>query len=148
MQEASSPARLVIDALGLAPHPEGGWYRETWRAPAGEDGGRSPGTAILYLLEAGCRSHWHRVDADEMWLWHAGTPLDLLVADASDANPARISLGGEATRGYTPQALVPANRWQAAEARDGWALVSCIVVPGFDFAGFEMAPPDWVPSSP
>ena len=150
MQEAETAARSVVETLQLVPHPEGGWYRETWRAsPAGGsgEGARSPGTAILYLLEAGCRSHWHRVDADELWLWHAGAPLDLLIADAKDANPARIALGGDVTRGYTPQALVPATRWQAAEARDGWALVSCIVVPGFDFAGFEMAPPDWVPPS-
>jgi predicted cupin superfamily sugar epimerase len=137
-------AESVVATLQLVPHPEGGWYRETWRA-AGEGGTRSPGTAILYLLEAGCRSHWHRVDADEMWLWHAGAPLDLLIADANDTNPARITLGGDVTRGYTPQALVPATRWQAAEARDGWALVSCVVVPGFDFAGFEMAPAGWAP---
>lgn len=142
MQEA----KTIVQALGLAPHPEGGWYRETWRAGAGQ--GRSPGTAILYLLEAGGRSHWHRVDADELWLWHAGAPLDLLIADASDANPARIALGGDVLRGYTPQALVPATRWQAAEANQGWALVSCVVVPGFDFAGFELAPPDWAPPTP
>ncbi len=139
MQEPES----IIAALDLAPHPEGGWYRETWRA-AGE--GRSPGTAILYLLEAGDRSHWHRVDADEMWLWHAGAPLDLLIADEQNANPATISLGGDVLRGYVPQALVPATRWQAAEARHGWALVSCMVVPGFDFAGFELAPPGWSPA--
>ena len=144
MQETKSPALSIVEALGLMPHPEGGWYRETWRASGGE-GQRSPGTAILYLLEAGCRSHWHRVDADEMWLWHAGAPLDLLIADANDVNPARITLGGDISRGYTPQALVPATRWQAAEAHHGWALVSCVVVPGFDFAGFEMAPPDWAP---
>jgi len=137
-------AKSIVETLQLAAHPEGGWYRETWRA-AGREGQRSPGTAILYLLEAGCRSHWHRVDADEMWLWHAGAPLDLLIADESAANPARIKLGGDVTCGYTPQALVPATRWQSAEAGDGWALVSCIVVPGFDFAGFEMAQPDWAP---
>ena len=137
-------AESIVETLQLVAHPEGGWYRETWRAE-GKAGQRSPGTAILYLLEAGCRSHWHRVDADEMWLWHAGAPLDLLIADASDANPARITLGGDVTRGYTPQALVPATRWQSAEAGDGWALVSCVVVPGFDFAGFEMAQPDWLP---
>lgn len=142
MQEAKS----IVETLQLVPHPEGGWYRETWRAPAGE-GARSPGTAILYLLEAGSRSHWHRVDAHEMWLWHAGDPLDLLIADANGANPARITLGGDVTRGYTPQALVPATRWQAAEANQGWALVSCVVVPGFDFAGFEMASPGWTPPS-
>lgn len=140
MQKAES----VIASLGLAPHPEGGWYRETWRAGA-RKGQRSPGTAILYLLEAGRRSHWHRVDADELWLWHAGAPLDLRIVDSADADPVTIALGGDVTRGYTPQALVPANRWQAAEARQGWALVSCIVVPGFDFAGFELASPDWSP---
>lgn len=147
MQEARSSAESVVETLRLVPHPEGGWYRETWRAP-GEGGARSPGTAILYLLEAGRRSHWHRVDADELWLWHAGGPLDLLIADASDANPAKIRLGGDVARGYTPQALVPATRWQAAEAREGWALVSCVVIPGFDFAGFEMAPPGWAPPAP
>jgi predicted cupin superfamily sugar epimerase len=144
MQESAD----LVRTLGLAPHPEGGWYRETWRAAAGvgEGGaGRSPGTGILFLLEAGQRSHWHRVDADEMWLWHAGAPLDLMIADEHDANPATIALGGDVLAGYTPQALVPATRWQAAVARDGWALVSCIVVPGFDFAGFELAPPDWAP---
>lgn len=144
MQEAKS----VIESLGLAPHPEGGWYRETWRAPIEEragEGRRSPGTAILYLLESGCRSHWHRVDADELWLWHAGAPLDLLIADEQEANPILVPLGGDVAHGYRPQALVPATRWQAAEARHGWALVSCVVVPGFDFAGFELAPPDWAP---
>ncbi|MEG3179538.1 cupin domain-containing protein [Sphingomonas sp. LT1P40] len=138
MQETQS----IIAALGLTPHPEGGWYRETWRAVSES---RSPGTAILYLLEEGGRSHWHRVDADELWLWHAGAPLDLLIADEHDADPATITLGGDVLRGYAPQALVPATRWQSAEARHGWALVSCMVVPGFDFAGFELAPPDWTP---
>lgn len=139
-------AQDIIRALNLTPHPEGGWYRETWRADAA-DGARAPGTAIHYLLEAGGRSHWHRVDADELWLWHAGAPLDLMIADEDDANPVTIPLGGDVTRGYSPQALVPATRWQAAQARDGWALVSCIVVPGFDFSGFELAPADWQPSS-
>lgn len=140
MQEA----RSIVESLRLVPHPEGGWYRETWRAAGGE-GKRAPGTAILYLLDAGGRSHWHRVDADELWLWHAGAPLDLLIADERGADPAIIPLGGDVLGGYMPQALVPATRWQAAEARRGWALVSCIVVPGFDFAGFELAPPGWRP---
>lgn len=141
MQEA----RTLIATLGLAPHPEGGWYKETWRAPPLVAGGRSPGTAILFLLEQGQRSHWHRVDADELWLWHAGAPLDLKIGDAADANPVTIPLGGDVAAGYMPQARVPATRWQAADAHRGWALVSCIVVPGFDFAGFELAPPDWSP---
>ncbi len=141
MQEA----RTLIATLNLAPHPEGGWYRETWRATSATEGGRSRRTAILFLLEAGQRSHWHRVDADELWLWHAGAPLDLMIGDAQDSNPTRIMLGGDVAAGYTPQARVPATRWQAADAHRGWALVSCIVVPGFDFAGFELAPPDWSP---
>jgi len=136
--------RTIIDTLGLSPHPEGGWYRETWRAAAG--GGRSPGTAIHFLLEDGQRSHWHRVDADELWLWHAGSPLDLLVEQENGAI-ATIALGGDVTHGYAPQCLVPANRWQSSEARSGWALVSCVVVPGFDFAGFELAPPGWSPGN-
>ncbi len=142
MQEA----RTLIERLALAPHPEGGWYRETWRSQSLDDGGRSPGTAILFLLEQGQRSHWHRVDADELWLWHAGSPLDLMIADAADANPETIVLGGNVLAGYQPQARVPATRWQAADAHRGWALVSCIVVPGFDFAGFELAAPDWSPA--
>lgn len=140
MQEAAK----IIERLQLIPHPEGGWYRETWRAGAGE-GARSPGTAIHYLLEQGQRSHWHRVDADELWLWHAGAPLDLFLADERDSNPTTILLGGDVVGGHTPQALIPATRWQAALASHGWSLVSCIVIPGFDFAGFELAPPHWNP---
>lgn len=140
-------ARTLIETLDLKPHPEGGWYRESYRSQSLDADGRSVGTAILFLLDAGQSSHWHRVDADELWLWHAGSPLDLMIADAQDANPVTIALGGDAIGGYQPQALVPATRWQAAVARHGWALVSCIVVPGFDFAGFELAPPDWSPPS-
>lgn len=136
--------RTIIKTLDLSPHPEGGWYRETWRA-AGE-GGRSAATAIHFLLEHGQRSHWHRVDAAELWLWHAGSPLELLV-EQEDGAVATIRLGGDVTQGYAPQSLVPANRWQSTEARSGWALVSCVVVPGFDFAGFELAAPGWTPGS-
>ncbi len=138
-------AKALIERLDLAPHPEGGWYKETWRSQSLDPGTRSPGTAILFLLEQGQKSHWHRVDSDELWLWHAGSPLDLMIADAADANPVTIALGGDVLGGYQPQARVPTNRWQAADAHRGWALVSCIVVPGFDFAGFELAPPDWSP---
>lgn len=142
MQEA----KALIERLGLTPHPEGGWYKETWRSQSLDPGARSPGTAILFLLEQGQKSHWHRVDADELWLWHAGSPLDLMIADAADANPVTIALGGDVLGGYQPQARVPTNRWQAADAYRGWALVSCIVVPGFDFAGFELAPLGWSPA--
>ncbi len=131
----------LIAALDLAPHPEGGFYRETFRQPCHE-GGRALATTILFLLPAGSRSHWHRVDAAEMWLWHAGQPLDLLIDDR------RITLGGDVLAGQQPQGLVPAHAWQSAGAKDGWALVTCMVTPGFDFVGFELAAPGWVPPSP
>ena len=130
-------AERIIAELGLQPHPEGGWYRETWAAP--EVAGRAAGTAIYFLLRAGERSHWHRVDAGEVWLWHAGAPLELLMA-GTEAGPLSVTrLGGDVLAGDRPQAVVPAGWWQAAEARDGWALVSCCVSPGFRFAGFELA---------
>lgn len=137
------PAKALIAALGLTPHPEGGWYRETWRASA-PDESRAGGTAILFLLDAGQRSHWHRVDADELWLWHAGSPLAVLV-EQEDGAVQEFALGGDVAGGYQPQCLVPASRWQSTEARAGWALVSCVVVPGFEFAGFELAAPGWRP---
>ena len=140
----AAEARAIIAALGLSPHPEGGWYRETWRAPA-EPGQRAGGTAILFLLEAGRRSHWHRVDATELWLWHAGAALTLLTAPA-DAGPlGTVVLGGDVLAGAAPQAIVPAGQWQAAQADTGWALVSCVVVPGFDYDGFTLAPEGWAP---
>ena len=139
----SDPA-AIIERLRLAPHPEGGWYRETWRADA-PTSKRAGATAILFLLEAGQRSHWHRVDAAELWLWHAGAPLRLLTAPG-DAGPiAAATLGPDVLAGHAPQALVPPHHWQAAEAAAGWALVSCVVAPGFDFGGFTLAPEGWAP---
>ena len=129
----------LVARLDLSPHPEGGWYRETWRAEA-PAGTRAGGTAILYLLEAGGRSHWHTVDAAELWLWHAGAPLALLTAPDEAGPVERVMLDA-----LSPQGLVPTGHWQAAQAGDGWTLVSCVVVPGFDFAGFAMAPPGWEP---
>lgn len=136
-----STAKALIDQLGLAPHPEGGWYRETFRQPA-RDGGRGLATAILFLLDAGERSHWHRVDAAELWLWHAGGAIDLLIDDGARRD---VVLGGDVLAGQLPQAIVPPDAWRAAAPRDGWALVSCIVTPAFDFSGFELAPPGWEP---
>lgn len=138
--------KAIIERLGLTPHPEGGWYRETWRAEAPGDA-RAGGTAIHFLLEAGQRSHWHRVDADEWWLWHAGAPLELRIAEPDSAEIRTFQLGGDILAGYAPQCLVQANRWQTTEAPAGWALVSCIVVPGFEFSGFELAPPGWSPGA-
>jgi predicted cupin superfamily sugar epimerase len=128
-----SDAKALIARHRLAPHPEGGWYRETWRADAAP-GTRAGGTAILFLLEQGQRSHWHKVDADELWFWHAGAQLALRIGDEA------VAL--DASR---PQALVPAGMWQAADASAGWVLVSCVVVPGFEFGGFTLAPPGWEP---
>lgn len=139
-------AARIIEKLGLQPHPEGGWYRETWRADAAP-GERASATAIHFLLDAGERSHWHRVDAAELWLWHAGDPLTLSLAH-SDAGPVReILLGPDVLADHQPQVLVGRGQWQAAEPVRGWALVSCVVSPGFAFAGFELAPPGWSPAS-
>lgn len=137
-------AQEVIDRLALARHPEGGWYRETWRAAA-PDGQRAAGTAIYYLLEGGDVSHWHRVDADEIWHWYAGGPLALTVSpDGHDAEARR--LGPELLAGQMPQLVVPKGWWQTAASLGAWTLVGCTVAPAFEFGGFEMAPPDWRPT--
>jgi len=140
-------AEALIEQLQLAPHPEGGWYRETWRA-SDDTSGRARGTAILFLLRSGEASHWHRVDADEMWLWQGGDPVELGIS-ASDSGPVQTELlGSNVTNGETLQALVPTGAWQAARpvtGSAGYALVSCVVVPGFEFDGFELAPPGWAP---
>jgi predicted cupin superfamily sugar epimerase len=141
-------AKRIIDALGLQPHPEGGWYRETWRAPAA-DGARAIATAIHFLLEAGQRSHWHKVDAAEIWLFHSGDPLRLALAE-SDAGPVQsLVLGDDVLAGHAPQHVIPPGWWQAAEptpvGRAGWSLVSCVVTPGFEFGGFTLAEPGWSP---
>jgi predicted cupin superfamily sugar epimerase len=131
----------LIHRLSLQPHPEGGWYRETWRSEAAMPDGRAAGTSILFLLEHGQRSHWHRVDAEELWIFQAGTPLKLLTAQGPDVIETRLGPGP----GQSPQHVVRAHEWQAAEADRGWTLVACVVVPGFRFEGFELAPADWSP---
>lgn len=141
-------AQAVIAELGLVPHHEGGWYREIWRSKAEDGTGletRGLASTIYYLLEAGQRSHWHRIDAAEIWLWHAGHPLTLLIAETDRDTPVAHALGGDVTLGQRPQVLVPAHHWQSAEALYGWALVSCLVSPGFDFAGWDLAAPGWKP---
>ena len=143
-------ASELIEQLGLAAHPEGGWYKETWRGDAGPDG-RAQGTAIIFLLRSGEASHWHTVDAAELWLWQAGDPVELRLA-ARDAGPARsVILGADVMAGQQLQGLVAPGEWQAArpfgEAVHGYSLVSCVVVPGFDFAGFKLAPPGWEPGN-
>ncbi len=141
-------AEDLIEELGLSSHPEGGWYRETWRAEAPE-GSRSAGTAIYYLLKEGEASHWHRVtDGDELWFWHAGDPLILSIAEPDGhKDPERHVLGPDITIGQTPQVLIPVNHWQAARPDGRFALVSCTVTPAFEFTSFEMAPPDWHPGT-
>ena len=131
-------AAAIIAKLGLQPHPEGGWYRQTWVGPV--VGGRASGTAILFLLQAGERSHWHRVDADEIWLWHAGAAL-VLALGKTEAR--EVLLGPDVLGEEVVQAVVPAGWWQAARSLGEWTLVSCTVSPGFRFEGFELAPPGW-----
>jgi predicted cupin superfamily sugar epimerase len=126
----------IIETLGLAPHPEGGWYRQTWVA---EGEGRPAGTCIYFLLKRGERSHWHRVDAVEIWHFYAGAPLILRMAETDRAEA--MTLGPALEKGERPQGVVPANWWQAAETTGDWTLVGCTVSPGFRFEGFELAPP-------
>jgi hypothetical protein len=128
----------VIALLGLAPHPEGGYFRETFRDGAAP-GGRAASTAIYFLLPAGVVSRWHRVDAAEAWHWYAGAPLVLSMA-ASPSPPVEHRLGADLARGERPQAVVPAGAWQQARSLGAWTLVGCTVAPGFTFAGFEILP--------
>ena len=138
---APSTAEALIAALTLAPHPEGGWYRQTWIDRTAE--GRPHGTAILFLLKAGERSHWHKVDAAEIWFWHGGAPL-ILSRAASEVGPAMETLlGPDVLAGQMPQLVVETDHWQAAATTGDYTLVSCTVSPGFRFEGFELAPPGW-----
>jgi predicted cupin superfamily sugar epimerase len=134
----------MIDALGLRPHPEGGWYAETWRAPAGR-GERPTSSAILYLLRSGEESRWHRVDADEIWQFVAGDGLELRVATTDRSPVVTHRLGGDVVAGDEPQVVVPAGAWQAARPLREWTLVGCIVAPAFSFDGFDLAPDGWEP---
>ena len=133
----------IIARLGLTPHPEGGHYRETFRDPRCDANGRAFSTAIYFLLARGERSHWHRIDAVEVWHYYAGSALTLQIADDSDQRSVR--LGPDLAAGEVPQVIVPPQAWQAAESTGDWTLVGCTVAPGFDFAKFELAPKDWTP---
>ena len=135
----------IIRLLELRPHPEGGHFRQTFRDSRTVDGTRAVSTAIYFLLARGERSHWHRVDAAEIWHWYAGAPL-LLEVDGGVETSA-IRLGNDLTAGERPQAVVPAGVWQAASSCGDWTLVGCTVAPGFEFSGFELAPPGWTPES-
>jgi predicted cupin superfamily sugar epimerase len=141
---SDTAAATLISHLGLQPHPEGGWYRETWRGATDADG-RASETAIYFLLDTGQSSHWHRVDATEIWLWHAGSPITLRTAPDDATKATRITLGSDLLNSQQLQYVIAPGHWQAATADRGWALVSCVVSPGFDFAGFTLAPPGWEP---
>jgi uncharacterized protein len=139
----ASTAADIIAQLGLEPHPEGGHYRETFRDPRLDANGRSLSTAIYFLLARGARSHWHRIDAVEVWHYYAGSALLLRIAD--DSGPRTVRLGPDLAAGEVPQAIVPAQAWQAAESSGDWTLVGCTVAPGFEFSKFEIAPKGWRP---
>jgi predicted cupin superfamily sugar epimerase len=145
MLSADEIARL----LDLEPHPEGGLYRETFRDTAtvafGADAARAASTAIYFLLRAGEVSRWHRVDASEIWHWYAGAPLALTIAEAQGRRDVR--LGPDLIAGERPQAVVPVGAWQQAASLGAWTLAGCTVAPGFQFAGFELAPPGFEPQS-
>jgi predicted cupin superfamily sugar epimerase len=129
----------IIRLLDLKPHPEGGHFRETFRDRRQDEKGRAAFTAIYFLLARGERSHWHRVDAVEIWHWYAGAPLALEISQ-TPARVERVMLGCDLNAGERPQAAVPAHAWQAAQSLGDWTLVGCTVAPGFEFASFELAP--------
>jgi uncharacterized protein len=132
----------IIRRLDLKPHPEGGYYRETFRDTR-KVNGRPASTSIYFLLQRGERSHWHRVDAVETWHYYSGAPLKLSVVNG--ATEEIIRLGPDIVAGETPQATVPSHAWQAAESFGDWTLVGCTVAPGFEFSGFALAPKNWKP---
>ena len=137
-------AAEIIARLDLKPHPEGGHFRETFRDPALDAIGRSRSTAIYFLLARNERSHWHRIDAVEIWHWHAGAALELSIHDDSGSRVLR--LGCDLVAGELPQGIVPPHAWQSARSTGDWTLVGCTVAPGFDFATFELAPEGWTPT--
>jgi predicted cupin superfamily sugar epimerase len=135
----------IITTLGLTPHPEGGFYVETWRADS-SSGERPSGSAIYYLLRFGEESAWHRIDAAETWHYYAGDPLQLSMASSDGASVARrFVLGPDLSVGQAPQLVVPVGDWQSAVSLGEWTLVGCTVSPAFEFAGFELAPSGWQP---
>jgi uncharacterized protein len=140
---ADLDAAEVVERLTLEPHPEGGHYRETFRH-APEDGMRGVMTAILFLLAEGERSAWHRIDAAEIWHFHAGAPLELSIS-TDGRTTARHTLGPDLPAGQEPQAVVPELAWQSARSSGAWTLAGCTVGPAFEFDGFELAPPGWQP---
>jgi predicted cupin superfamily sugar epimerase len=140
-------AAEVIRLLDLTPHPEGGHFREIFRDPRQVEGGRAASTAIYFLLARGERSHWHRVDATEVWHFYAGASLTLEIARNENDAVERLVLGNGLAADERPQLVVPARAWQAAESLGDWTLAGCTVAPGFEFSGFELAPKGWLPQA-
>ena len=140
-----SEASTIIARLELKPHPEGGYYRETFRDGRADAHGRARSTAIYYLLARGDRSQWHRIDAVEVWHYYSGAALTLRIANEG-CTPHTITLGPDVAAGQRPQAIVPEGAWQSAESTGDWTLVGCTVAPGFEFASFELAATDWQPA--
>lgn len=132
----------IIAHLNLAPHPEGGHYRQTWIADSPEDT-RPAGTAIYFLLKSGESSHWHRVDATEIWHYYAGAPLILSLSQTDQGPKEDHILGPNLSQNQNPQVIVPENHWQAAATTGDWTLVGCTVSPAFQFTGFTLAPADF-----
>ena len=144
-QHGSQSADAIIKKLDLKPHPEGGHYRETFRDARVDAQGRSVSSLIYFLLGAGDVSDWHRVDATEIWHYYAGAPL-VLTQSPNGHDASALHLGPDVLAGQHPQIVVPANHWQTATSLGAWTLVGCTVAPAFDFAGFELAPPNWRPT--
>jgi uncharacterized protein len=145
LSSSSLTAADIVRLLDLVPHPEGGHFRETFRDLRRVDGARPASTAIYFLLARGERSHWHRIDAVEVWHFYAGAPLLLETAASEGTVVTRVTLGPDLTEGEQPQAIVAAGAWQAAESVGAWTLVGCTVAPGFEFDRFELAPTGWRP---
>lgn len=141
---ADPTAEQIIEHLGLQPHPEGGHFREVFRAKSADGTSRAPVTTIYFLLAAGEVSHWHRVDAVEIWNYHAGAPLALRIAQPNGTIDT-VTLGTNLATGQSPQGIVPKDAWQSAQTLGDWTLVGCAVAPAFEFDGFELAPPGWSP---
>ncbi|WP_123195348.1 cupin domain-containing protein [Pannonibacter phragmitetus] len=137
-------AAEIIETLGMQPHPEGGYYAETFRDPVCDASGRAASTAIYFLLPEGVLSRWHKVDAVEVWHWYGGAPLELLISDA-EGPVELVTLGSDLAAGQRLQAVVPRHAWQQAQSLGDFTLVGCTVAPGFTFDGFEMAPEGWQP---
>ncbi|WP_428521918.1 cupin domain-containing protein [Roseibium sp.] len=136
----------IVDLLKMQPHPEGGFYAETFRDDVTDAQGRAASTLIYFLLPDGIVSRWHKVDAVETWHWYAGAALELSISlDGNDKQV--IVLGNDLVGGERPQGIVPREAWQQARSLGEWTLVGCTVAPGFQFEGFEMAPEGWEPGA-